>query len=85
LGTLLKAYSKSKNYVRQDGTSIYGKTYVEKQESKRFFDATDLTLTGRVGYGIVSFDMGYQVTSVLRDGYGPVMNKVSFGLTISGL
>jgi hypothetical protein len=44
-----------------------------------------LTLTGRFGYGIISFDMGYQVTGVLRDGYGPVMNKLSLGLTISGL
>jgi hypothetical protein len=29
--------------------------------------------------------MGYQVTGVLRDGFGPVMNKVSAGITISGL
>jgi hypothetical protein len=85
LGTLLKAYSKAKNYVRPDGTSIYGKTYVEKQESKRFFNGYDMTLTGRVGYGLFSFDMGYQVTPVLRDGFGPSMNKVSFGVTLSGL
>lgn len=85
LGTLLKAYSKAKNYVRPDGSSIYGKTYVEKQESKRFFNGTDMTLTGRVGYGLFSFDMGYQVTPVLRDGFGPTMNKVSFGITLSGL
>jgi len=85
LGTLLKAYSKAKNYETASGASIYGKTYVEKQIDKRFFDASDVTLTGRIGYGIVSFDMGYQVTPVLRDGFGPVMNKVSFGLTISGL
>ena len=85
LGTLLKAYSKAKNYETASGASIYGKTYIEKQEDKRFFDATDVTLTGRVGYGIISLDLGYQVTGVLRDGYGPVMNKVSFGLTISGL
>jgi hypothetical protein len=85
LGQLLKGYSKAKNYQTATGASIYGKTYVEKQEDKRFFDATDVTLTGRVGYGIFSFDMGYQVTGVLRDGYGPVMNKISFGLTISGL
>ena len=84
-GTLLKAYSKAKNYVRPDGSSIYGKGYIEKQESKRFFNAYDMTLTGRVGYGLFSFDMGYQVTPVLRDGFGPSMNKVSFGLTISGL
>ena len=85
LGTLLKAYSKAKNYETAGGSSVYGKTYIEKNEDKRFFDATDVTLTGRVGYGIFSLDMGYQVTGVLRDGFGPVMNKFSFGLTISGL
>ena len=85
LGTLLKAYSKAKNYETASGASIYGKTYIEKQEDKRFFNSTDLALTGRIGYGILSLDMGYQVTGVLRDGFGPVMNKVSVGLTISGL
>jgi hypothetical protein len=85
LGTLLKAYSKAKNYVRADGSSVYGQNYVEKQYSKRFFNGYNMTLTGRVGYGLVSLDMGYQVTPVLRDGFGPTMNKVSFGVTISGL
>ena len=85
VGTLLKAYSKSKNYENASGNSLYGKTYVEKHMSNRFFNATNIELTGRVGYGLVSFDMGYQVTGVLRDGFGPVMNKFSAGLTISGL
>ena len=53
--------------------------------SNRFFNATNIELTGRVGYGMVSFDMGYQVTGVLRDGFGPSMNKFSAGITISGL
>jgi hypothetical protein len=85
VGTLLKAYTKAKNYESASGASIYGKTYIEKQENKRFMNATDVALTGRIGYGILSLDMGYQVTGVLRDGFGPVMNKVSVGLTISGL
>jgi hypothetical protein len=85
LGTLLKAYSKSKNYERPDGSSIYGKGYVEKQLSKRFIDATDISVTGRVGYGLFSLDAAYQVNGVLRDGFGPVMNKFSVGFTISGL
>jgi hypothetical protein len=29
--------------------------------------------------------MGYQVTGVFRDGLGPVVNKFSFGITMSGL
>jgi len=85
IGELLKAYTKSKNYVTASGASIYGTTYIEKQQDTRFFNSTDVTLTGRVGYGIVSFDMGYTPTAYLRDGFGAVMNKLSFGLTISGL
>ena len=64
---------------------MYGKSYIEKRVGNRFFGATNIELTGRVGYGMISFDMGYQVTGVLRDGFGPVMNKVSAGITISGL
>ena len=85
VGTLIKAYTKSKNFETAAGASLYGKTYKEIQQDSRFFGATDLTLTGRLGYGIISMDMGYQVTGILRDGYGPVMNKFSVGLTISGL
>ena len=85
VGTLLKSYTKSKDYVNGAGNSVYGKTYIEKRTANRFFGATNIELTGRVGYGMISFDMGYQVTGVLRDGFGPVMNKVSAGITISGL
>jgi hypothetical protein len=85
VGTLLKSYTKSKNYVNGAGNSVYGKSYIEKRVGNRFFGATNIELTGRVGYGMISFDMGYQVTGVLRDGFGPVMNKVSAGITISGL
>lgn len=85
VGQLLKAYTKSKNYQTSTGQSIYGKTYIEKVDNKRFFNATDISLTGRVGYGIFSLDMGYLVNGYLRDGYGATMNKVSVGITISGL
>jgi hypothetical protein len=58
---------------------------VEKQQNTRFFNATDLSVTGRVGYGMYSINAGYQFNGVLRDGFGPVMNKLSIGITISGL
>lgn len=85
VGTLLKAYSKGKNYVNKNGQSIYGTSYVEKQNSKRFINGTMLALTGRVGYGFISLDAGYQLNSVLKDGAGPNMHKFSLGITISGL
>ena len=85
VGTLLKSYTKSKNYVNASGNSMYGKSYIEKRVGNRFFGATDIELTGRAGYGMLSFDCGYMISGVLRDGFGPVMNKFSAGITISGL
>ena len=85
VGLLMKAYTKSKNLEDRLGNSIYGKTYVEKEINKRFFNATDISLTGRAGYGMISLDAAYLVNGVLRDGFGPVMNKFSIGITISGL
>jgi len=85
VGQLLKAYTKSKNFETANGTSIFGKTYIEKNYNKRFFNATDISLTGRVGYGAFSVNMAYMVNRYLRDGFGAEMNKVSVGLTISGL
>ena len=85
LGTLLRSYSKGKNMVSSAGTSINGKTYIQKEQNKRFFNSTSIALTARGGYGIFSVDVGYQVNGVLRDSFGPVMNKFSAGFTISGL
>lgn len=85
VGTLLKTYTKGKNLVTKNGFSVYGPTYIQKESEKRFFNGTMLALTGRVGYGFISLDAGYQINGVLKDGAGPVMNKFSFGITISGL
>lgn len=85
LGTLLKSYTKGKNYVNKNGQSIYGSSYVEKQSSKRFINGTMLAATARIGYGSLSLDAGYQLNTVLKDGVGPSMRKFSIGITISGL
>jgi hypothetical protein len=84
-GTLLKSFSKGKNLVNRSGQSIYGTSYVEKESSKKFFNGTAIAVTGRVGYGILSLQGSYQITSVLRDGMGANMNKFSVGIAISGL
>jgi hypothetical protein len=85
VGTLIKSYTKGKNLVTKNGTTIYGPSYIAKESNKRFFNGTMLAVTGRIGYGFVSFDMGYQFNGVLKDGTGATMNKFSFGITISGL
>ena len=85
VGTLLKSYTKSKNYVNASGNSVYGKSYIEKRSANRFISGTSIEITGRVGYGLISLDCGYMISGVLRDGFGPVINKFSAGITISGL
>lgn len=85
LGTLLKSYTKGKNYVNKNGQSLYGTSYVEKESSKRFINGTMLAATARIGYGIFSIDAGYQLNGVLKDGTGPTMRKFSIGVTFSGL
>ena len=84
-GTLLKSFSKGKNLVNRSGQSIYGTSYVAKESSKKFFNGTAIAVTGRVGYGILSLQGSYQITSLLRDGMGANMNKFSVGIAISGL
>ena len=85
VGTLLKAYTKGKDLVTKSGASIYGPTYIAKESDKKFFNGTMLALTGRIGYGFISLDAGYQFNGVLKDGVGPSMNKFSLGVTFSGL
>ena len=85
VGTLLKTYTKGKDFVSKGGGSIYGPTYIVKENNKRFFNTTMLAVTGRIGYGFMSLDAGYQFNGVLKDGAGATMNRFSLGLTISGL
>jgi hypothetical protein len=85
VGSLMKTYTKGKNLTTKNGISYYGPGYIQKESDKRFFNGTMLAATGRIGYGLISLDLGYQFNGVLKDGVGPSMNKFSFGLTISGL
>ncbi len=85
VGTLLKAYSKGKDLQDKTGASIYGPTYIEKEYNKKFFNGTRLSVTGRIGYGNFSISGAYTLTPVLKAGFGPEMNTMSLGLTISGL
>jgi len=84
VGTLLKAYTKGKD-LQTTGVSVYGPTYIEKEYSKKFFNSTRLSLTGRVGYGNFSLSGAYTLTTALKSGFGPEVNTLSIGLTVSGL
>lgn len=85
VGTLINTHSKGKNLVNKFGQSVYGKSYIQKESFRKYFNPTAIALTGRIGYGIFSLQGSYQVTSVLREGAGPAMNRYTIGVAISGL
>ena len=85
VGTLLKAYTKGKDWQDKNGASLYGPSYISKEFSKNFFNTTRLSFTGRVGYGNFSLSGAYTVTPALKSGFSPDLNTLSIGLTISGL
>lgn len=84
-GFLLKAYTKGKNEVNASGVTLYGKNYIMKEVEKHYFNTTRFAVTGRVGYGFISVDGSYQLTSVLKSGAGDSFHPWSLGLTLSGL
>ena len=85
VGLLFKGYTKMRDFQTYTGNSIFGNKYVQKISNKKFFTSNDVSLTARAGYGIISLNAAYTVTPVIRDGFGPSFNRLSVGLSISGL
>src|SRR6266542_104383 len=55
------------------------------KSDKDFINSTRFAVTGRIGYGFISLDGSYQLTSFLKTGAGPTIHPYSIGLTLSGL
>ncbi|HQS25216.1 MAG TPA: outer membrane beta-barrel protein [Sediminibacterium sp.] len=85
IGTLLRTHTKGKNLVDKNGQTVYGNSFVQKEVTKKYFNGTPIALTGRIGYGIIGLQGSYQITSVLKEGVGPSMNRFTIGISISGL
>lgn len=83
VGTLLNAHTR--NAKLEDKTNSTINEYVMKEASKKFFNKTRLSLTGRIGYRHWGIYGSYQLTPLFRDGLGPVVKPFSIGITISGL
>lgn len=83
VGTLLSAWTKGKNLQNKGGNTI--NDYIDKEKSKRYFNTTRLSLTGRIGYGHFTAFGSYALTPVFKEGVAPKMNTLSIGLTLSGL
>ncbi|MBX2930941.1 MAG: outer membrane beta-barrel protein [Chitinophagaceae bacterium] len=85
VGTILKAYTKGKDLKDKTGLSVYGNKFIEKQNERKYFNGTKLALSARAGYGIFGVHFTYQVTQLLKEGFGAELRPYSIGLTISGL
>ena len=83
VGTLLNAHTKGKGPQDKTGASI--NTYTEKENSKRFVNATRLCATARIGYGHFSLFGSYQINSIFKTGVAADTKLLQVGLTISGL
>ena len=83
IGTMLSAGTKGKNLVSSNGQLV--NSFVEKEKSKRYFNTTRLSVTGRVGYGSLSLFASYQLNAFIKSGFGPDVRPYSIGITVSGL
>jgi hypothetical protein len=83
VGTLVGAGTRGKTLVNKSGNTV--NSYVLKERSKRYFNSTRLSITGRVGYGAFSLYASYQINAFIKEGTGPDIRPLQVGLTISGL
>jgi hypothetical protein len=83
VGTLLNAHTRNTKWQNRNGNLL--NDYVMKETSKRFFNRTRIVAHGRVGLGHIALYGSYQLTTVIKDGFGPAVRPLTIGLTISGL
>ena len=82
-GTIINAHTKGKDLQDKNGNTI--NSYIEKENSKKFFNGTRFMGTVRAGYGIFSLYGSYQLNNVLKDVAGPPMRFFEIGFALSGL
>jgi len=83
IGTMISATTKGKTFQNSTGQTV--NAYTQKEKSRRFFNTTRLSVTGRAGYGSLSLFASYQVNAFIKEGFGPDIRPYSIGITISGL
>lgn len=83
IGTLMSAHVKGKTLQNKAGNTI--NAYTLKEKSKRYFNGTRLSVTGRIGYGALSLYGSYQINAFIKEGFGPDVRPFQIGLTLSGL
>jgi hypothetical protein len=83
VGTMLSAHTKGKTLQNKSGTTT--NSFTEKESSKKYFNTTRLSLTGRIGYGHFSLFGSYQINNLFKDGVAAGIKPFQVGITLSGL
>lgn len=83
VGTMLAAWTKGKNLLSSTGSTL--NTLTVKEKSKRFFNTTRLSVTGRISKGVFGIYGSYQINQFVKDGFGPDIRPFQIGISISGL
>ena len=83
VGTLLNAHTKGKTLQNGSGATV--NNFIQKINSKSYFNTTRLAATARVGYGYFSLFGAYNITAMFKNEVGPDVKLLQLGLTISGL
>jgi hypothetical protein len=83
VGTMLSAYVKGKTLENKAGNTV--NAYILKEKSKRYFNGTRLSVTGRISHGALGLYGSYQVNAFIKEGYGPDVRPFQIGISLSGL
>jgi hypothetical protein len=83
VGTLLSAHVKGKDFQDKNDNTILD--YIQKEKNKSFFNKNRFSLMARAGYGHFTLFASYSVTPLFKEGLGPNIRPLTFGLTLSGL
>jgi hypothetical protein len=83
VGMLVNAHVKGNTLENKSNTTI--NDYKMKEYSKQFFNKNRLAATARIGYGHFSLFTSYSITPLFKEGLGPTVRPMTFGLTLSGL
>lgn len=83
VGTLINAHTRNAKLQNKNEELI--NDFVQKEASKVFFNKTRISAMARFGYGHLSLFGSYQLTTLLKDGAGPVVRPFSIGINLSGL
>jgi len=82
-GILVNAHIKQKTEQTASGATI--NAYTAKESSKRFFNSSRFAGTARIGYGVFTAFVTYQINPLFKEGLGPDVRPWTVGLTLSGL